>query len=144
MQAASTWCRSVVVRTFNVKHASLLALAAISLSALALAGCSRAGGSVLGKDPGTDSRAQSTVKDLKSGGPSRLTGVMYEKCPVAGCWFMLRDNTGVIRVDTKAAGFTVTDVPVNTQVTVSGTIKGSHEAGKGAGERILAASGMRY
>ena len=100
-----------------------------------LAGCARAGGTVLGADPGAG--ASTPVKELKTASVSTISGVMYEKCPAAGCWFMLRDKTGVIRVDTKAAGFTVTDVPVNTEVTVKGSVKDS-------GERILAATGLRY
>lgn len=62
---------------------------------------------------------------------------MIEKCPVAGCWFIVKDATGAIKVDTKAAGFTVTDVPLNTIVTVNGRLTGS-------GERVLAADGVRY
>ena len=107
----------------------------IALAALALVGCARAGGTVLGQDPGA--APTTPVKDLKPAAQSTITGVMYEKCPAAGCWFMLRDKTGVIRVDTKAAGFTVTDVPVNREVTVHGTVKDS-------GERIMSATGMRY
>src|SRR4051794_9330890 len=30
-----------------------------------------------------------------------VQGEMIEKCPVAGCWFVLKDRTGVVRVDTK-------------------------------------------
>lgn len=102
---------------------------------LGFTGCARAGGTVLGSDPGQDSVA--SVKELKPASMTTIKGVMYEKCPAAGCWFMLRDKSGVIRVDTKAAGFTVTDVPVNTEMTVKGSVKEN-------GERILAASGLRY
>jgi uncharacterized protein YdeI (BOF family) len=101
----------------------------------ALAGCAKPGGTVLGQNPGADS--VSAVRELKNGSQATISGVMYEKCPAAGCWFMLRDKSGVIRVDTKAAGFTVTDVPVNTEVTVRGSVRDS-------GEPILAATGMRY
>src|SRR5439155_3770282 len=86
----------------------------------ALAGCAQAGGKTLGKAP--DSTTITVVKELKTGSRATISGVMYEKCPVAGCWFMLRDKTGVIRVDTKAAGFNVLDLPVNTTVTVSGEV----------------------
>ena len=47
--------------------------------------------------------------------PVLLRGEMIDKCPVAGCWFMLRDKTGIVRVDTKAAGFVVSDVPLHTR-----------------------------
>lgn len=74
-----------------------------------------------------------------SAAPVTLTGEMIEKCPVAGCWFRLRDRTGVIKVDTKEAGFVVTDVPVHATVTVSGTAR--RETG---GEPYLAATGLRW
>ena len=65
-----------------------------------------------------------------------LRGEMIEKCPVAGCWFKLRDSSGVVRVDTKTAGFVVSDVPLHTRVTVQGKIV--------PGARQFAASGIRY
>lgn len=66
---------------------------------------------------------------------------MIEKCPAAGCWFKLRDATGIVRVDTKNAGFVVTDVPVGTTLTVAGTPQ--VPAAKGT-EPTLAATGLRY
>ena len=107
----------------------------LALLSSALVGCAKSGGNILGADPGTESNAQ--VINLKPSSQVIVSGVMYEKCPAAGCWFMLRDRSGVIRVDTKAAGFTVTDVPVNTQLIVRGTVKQS-------GERILVATGIRF
>jgi hypothetical protein len=65
-----------------------------------------------------------------------IRGTMIEKCPVAGCWFRVQDATGVIRVDTKAAGFVVTDIPLNSSMTVTGTIAIS-------GEKEITASGLR-
>jgi len=47
---------------------------------------------------------------------------MIEKCPTAGCWFRLRDSTGVIKVDTKSAGFVVVDVPLEAKITVAGRV----------------------
>ena len=52
----------------------------------------------------------------------QVTGIMVEKCPVAGCWFILKDKTGTVRVDTKSAGFVVSDLPLQTPVTVTGTV----------------------
>ncbi len=66
-----------------------------------------------------------------------LQGEMIEKCPVAGCWFILRDKTGTVRVDTKAAGFVVSDVPLHTNLIVSGTVVPGTQPG-------LAATGVRY
>ena len=49
-------------------------------------------------------------------------GTMVEKCPLAGCWFVLRDQTGTIKVDLKATKQTVINTPLNSTVTVSGTV----------------------
>ena len=67
----------------------------------------------------------SKVRELSKtpqGKTVQVSGIMVEKCPVAGCWFMLKDDTGIVRVDTKAAGFVVTDLPLQTEVTVAGTV----------------------
>jgi len=80
------------------------------------------------------------VKELNSAPKSQkvtVQGAMIEKCPVAGCWFVLRDKTGTVRVDTKAAGFVVTEIPLNTSLTVSGTVTKGAQPG-------LAASGLSY
>jgi uncharacterized protein YdeI (BOF family) len=65
-------------------------------------------------------------------------GTMVEKCPVAGCWFKLHDGTGTVQVDTKMAGFTVTDLPLQTRLSVSGKVmqRGS--------QKIIQASSIRY
>lgn len=111
-------------------------LAILSLFLVPLAGCAGKQAAVLGAD--LPARAITAVRDLKpSAEPVTVKGTMTEKCPVAGCWFMLRDKTGIIKVDTKGAGFVVTDVPLNTEVTVTGTVPAS-------GERLVAAKGMRY
>ena len=67
-----------------------------------------------------------------------LEGTMIEKCPQAGCWFRLDDGSGIIKVDTKAAGFVVTSVPLNQKVKVVGKIQREGE------EPILQASGLAY
>ena len=67
-----------------------------------------------------------------------LAGVMIDKCPVAGCWFRLRDTTGVIKIDTKSAGFAVVNVPLERKVVVSGTIATEGD------EITMAANGIRY
>jgi hypothetical protein len=63
---------------------------------------------------------------------------MVEKCPTSGCWFRLRDQTGIIRVDTRAAGFVVTNVPLQSQITVAGKVVQRGD------EKSLLASGLRY
>jgi len=63
---------------------------------------------------------------------------MIEKCPVAGCWFVVRDDSGKIKVDTKNAGFVVVDVPLQMPVLIAGRV-----ATNGA-ERFIDATGVRY
>ena len=63
---------------------------------------------------------------------------MVEKCPTAGCWFRLRDNTGVIKVDTKSTGFVVVDVPLETKITVSGKVVAD------GNDVQIEATGIRY
>jgi len=67
-----------------------------------------------------------------------LSGIMVEKCPTAGCWLRLKDTTGTIKVDTKAAGFVVVKVPLKTQITVMGNVINE------GNEVVLAATGLRY
>ena len=57
---------------------------------------------------------------------------------MAGCWFSIRDNTGTIKIDTKAAGFVVLDVPLGTVVTVSGKVARDGQ------DRLVEATGLRY
>ncbi len=88
----------------------------------ALAGCGPRPVHVLGRAPA--SPPSSTARQILVGhSPSLvvLKGEMVEKCPIAGCWFMLHDQTGTVRVDTRSAGFVVTEVPLHTLVTVMGS-----------------------
>lgn len=107
------------------------------LPALLLTGCRAKQTNVLGKAP--DAQAPTTVRLLsaKAGTVVTLRGEMVEKCPVAGCWFMLRDKTGIVRVDTKQGGFVVSDVPLHTTMTVSGAVASGTEIG-------VKASGVCY
>jgi uncharacterized protein YdeI (BOF family) len=84
-------------------------------------GCGQKG-KLLGKAP---QDPHSTVFAIQAGdAPARLTleGKMVEKCPQAGCWFRIDDGTGVIKVDTKSAGFVVTSVPLNAKLKVAGKL----------------------
>lgn len=74
----------------------------------------------------------------KSKGAVTLRGKMIEKCPTAACWFRLRDKSGVAKVDVKGAYFTVTDVPVNAEVTVSGVWREDN------GSSTFFATGLSY
>jgi hypothetical protein len=57
---------------------------------------------------------------------------------VAGCWFVLQDGTGRVRIDTKAAGFVVTEVPLRTRLTVAGKVE------REAGVTTLSVTGARF
>ena len=103
-----------------------------------VAGCYKPKGKVLGKAPGTEPRTILAVRAGDTPPQVTLSGVMIEKCPIAGCWFKLRDATGVIKVDTKSAGFVVVEVPLETKLTVAGNIVTE------GNETLLEATGIRY
>ena len=107
------------------------------LVAIPLAGCGPKQTNVLGKAPESTSTIQVRQLAAKTGSVVTLQGEMVEKCPVAGCWFMLRDKTGIVRVDTKQAGFVVSEVPLHTRMTVTGTVAAGSES-------AVKASGVRY
>jgi uncharacterized protein YdeI (BOF family) len=105
---------------------------------LLLTGCSKPRGTILGKAPKGD---PSTILSIRAGDTPpqvTITGVMVEKCPVAGCWLKLQDTTGTIMVDTKAAGFVVVNVPLESKVKVGGKIVTEGD------EVLLEASGLQY
>lgn len=85
-------------------------------------GCSKPKGTVLGTMP--EGKPVSVLAVRAGTTPPKiiLDGMMIEKCPTAGCWFRLRDGTGLIKIDTKSAGFVVVDVPLQTRVSVAGRI----------------------
>jgi uncharacterized protein YdeI (BOF family) len=100
--------------------------------------CKRQEGTVLGKSPTGELRTIIAVKAGDTPSDVSLQGVIVEKCPVAGCWFRLKDSSGTIKVDTKSAGFVVVQVPLETKVTVAGRILHEGE------ETLIEASGLRY
>ena len=105
---------------------------------LLAAGCSKPNGKVLGQAPKGEPQNIIAIKAGDTPAQVTIQGVMIEKCPVAGCWFRLRDRTGIIKVDTKTAGFVVVNVPLETTVTVAGKVVPD---GK---EVALEATGLRY
>jgi uncharacterized protein YdeI (BOF family) len=121
---------------FVCRCSSRLALSALGL--LLLAGCSGSGKQVLGTPPSGEPVTVAAAQAVANKQPVTVHGKMVEKCPVAGCWFMLKDDTGTIKVDTKSAGFVVLNVPVGTDVTVSG------KSAANGSERMVEASGVRY
>jgi uncharacterized protein YdeI (BOF family) len=113
--------------------------AAVIVFALSVCGvgCSPKG-KILGREP---SGSTTTVLAIRAGdapSPLMLKGVLVEKCPVAGCWFRIQDETGEIKVDTKSAGFVVMDLPLKTVVTVGGKVVMAGE------EPQIEATGLRY
>jgi len=78
------------------------------------------------------------AKRAETGTRVSVQGKMTEKCPAAGCWFLVRDGSGGMKVDTKTAGFVVVDVPLGTPVTVAGRV-----ATNGT-DCLLSATGLRY
>jgi len=111
---------------------------ALCLLILSVTGCSKPKGTVLGKAPKGEPQTILAVRDGITPPNVTLRGAMIEKCPTAGCWFILADRTGGLKVDTKNAGFVVVKVPLQTEVTVSGKIV--HEGS----EPVLEATGLRY
>lgn len=101
-------------------------------------GCRKPAGTVLGKAPRGQTHSILAVKAGNTPPQVTVTGAMIEKCPIAGCWFRLRDNTGVIKVDTKSAGFVVVNVPLESQVTVAGKVIADGD------DVMLEATGIRY
>jgi len=115
---------------------ALILLVSVVLSLAA--GCHKVSGTILGKAPKGQVR---TILAIRAGDtPPQVTisGVMVEKCPTAGCWLRVKDDTGLIKVDTKAAGFTVVNVPLETKVTVAGKIVMEGD------EPLLEATGLTY
>jgi uncharacterized protein YdeI (BOF family) len=113
-------------------------LYATFLLALVVSGCHRQNSTLLGKAPEGEIR---TVLAVRAGDTPRrvtLSGIMVEKCPTAGCWLRLKDSTGIIKVDTKAAGFVVVKVPLDTHVTVMGDVVTVGD------EVVVAATGLSY
>jgi uncharacterized protein YdeI (BOF family) len=129
---AGHWPRAMRLR--------VLRRAGIAWAALLLmSGCHQSNSIVLGKMPAGEPQPVSDVKLARLESPVTVQGVLVEKCPVAGCWFYLRDNTGEIKVDTKLAGFVVVDVPLQSRLTVSG-----RKVVAGNGECAIEAIGVRY
>lgn len=105
-----------------------------AILAVSICGC----GERTAKTLGSPFDGESIPIQNASSGAAVVSGTMTEKCPVAGCWFMLQDGSGTIKVDTKNAGFVVVDVPLKTKMTVTGKILTN------GNERLLDATGLRY
>jgi uncharacterized protein YdeI (BOF family) len=113
-------------------------VALLTICVAVLGGCSAHDAKTLGAAIEGESTSVAQLQRVERLSSVVLHGTMTKKCPVAGCWFLLRDQTGTIKVDTKNAGFVVVDVPLNATVTISG-----HVVTNGS-ERFIDASGLRY
>jgi uncharacterized protein YdeI (BOF family) len=110
--------------------------------ALAL-GCGGPRSEVRGQVPGGTVSTAAVLRQAAARAPVTVQGTMVEKCPVAGCWFILQDRTGRVRIDLKNAGFVVTDVPLGRAVTVSGTLRRA-SGGSGPADPEVVATGARF
>lgn len=113
-------------------------LAPLAAALLILAGCSDGKPKILGGPVEGTPMTVSSAPQTNAESRVVLQGTMTKKCPVAGCWFMLQDATGTIKVDTKNAGFVVVDVPLHSTVTVAGRVVTNGL------ERFIDATGVRY
>ena len=108
------------------------------LGAVLLTGCADRKQKILGAAFEGTTIPVSMAQNASVDAPVVLRGTMTEKCPIAGCWFVLRDETGTIKVDTKNAGFVVVDVPLKTSLVVGGRVMTNGT------QRLIEASGVRY
>lgn len=108
------------------------------LVAVVFFGCGQPKGKIKGAPPKGEVRTILSVQAGDTPQTVTLEGVLVEKCPTAGCWFRLQDSTSVIKVDTKSAGFVITEIPLKSKITVAGKV-----AQEGS-ESILQATGLRY
>jgi uncharacterized protein YdeI (BOF family) len=112
-------------------------------SLVLLLGCSGPRSEVRGKEPAGTVSTAAALRQAAARAPVTVRGTMVEKCPVAGCWFILQDGTGRVRVDLKNAGFVVTDLPLGRAVTVSGTLRRA-STDVGSADPEVVASGARF
>ena len=103
-----------------------------------MSGCSEPGSRTLGAVINGTEATVAVARKANIPASVVLRGTMIQKCPVAGCWFILHDETGTIKVDTKNAGFVVVDVSLNTRMVVAGRVTTNGE------ERLVDATGLRY
>jgi uncharacterized protein YdeI (BOF family) len=115
-----------------------LCVACLGLMFMFGSGCGQPKGKVLGIAPRGAPQSILAVQAGDTPPVVTIEGRLVQICPVAGCWFRIQDDSGTIKVDTKAAGFVVLDVPLQTVVTVTGRIRSE------SGEATIEASGLRY
>jgi uncharacterized protein YdeI (BOF family) len=100
----------------------MIAVYRLAVAAFFFGGCAARQAVTRPESAGGEIVSLAAVKKMKVATPVIAQGMMVEKCPIAGCWFKLHDRTGTIKVDLKATNLTVTNVALNTKVTVHGTV----------------------
>jgi uncharacterized protein YdeI (BOF family) len=116
----------------------------IAAGSLALVlGCGGPRSEIRGKTPAGTVSTAVVLRQAAARAPVTVHGTMVEKCPVAGCWFILQDATGRVRIDLKNAGFVVTDVSLGRDVTVSGTLRRANGS-SGSADPEVVATGARF
>ena len=93
----------------SFRSTTIAVLALVGLGGVFGSGCSGQGERVLGEAPGLTSVTLMEARLSRNTDGVTVSGIMIEKCPEAGCWFVLKDSTGRIKVDTKMAGFVVVE-----------------------------------
>ena len=122
----------------SFRSATIAVLALVGLGGVFGSGCSGQGERVLGEAPGLTSVTLMEARVSRNADGVTVSGIMIEKCPEAGCWFVLKDSTGRMKVDTKMAGFVVVEVPLNRTVTAKGQVVTN------GSEVVFSATGIRY
>ena len=51
-----------------------------------------------------------------------ISGTITKECPHSGCWALIKDDSGEIRIDTKAGGFALPLHREGSRVRIAGTI----------------------
>ena len=110
----------------------------LTLLALLVAGCSHEQPRHLGGALTGEEITVAKIAEVQDDSRVVVHGTMTKKCPVAGCWFMLTDESGTIKVDLKNSEFVVVDVPLKSKMVVAGFVVTNET------ERILEATGLRF
>ncbi len=101
----------------NSRYRYLIMLPAVTF---VMAGCSTNQQKQLGA-PVSNASMVTIDKLVGTHGIVQIKGKMIDKCPTAACWMHVKDSSGAIKVDMKYSGFTVADIPVNSEITVTGS-----------------------
>jgi uncharacterized protein YdeI (BOF family) len=113
-------------------YTALLAVAALAV------GCSKHEPTNLGGVLIGERATVAQMAEFEPGAAVLIEGTMTKKCPVAGCWFMLNDKTGTVKVDLKNSEFVVVDVPLKSKMLVSGRVMTNET------ERYIEGMGVRF